>query len=175
MIQAYVFSIGEPTTDLCLEALNRNGIDAVLYQSPSSFAEKYKTLMTTAKPPFLRVDADIIVNHRVQEYLEKALDWSCPYGWVWWQQDLQPISVMYYSEKVVELIKPHLNDEVFNTAVRPEQYMWSLPEMQGKNHKINIPVGLKGYGVRELEPVVSRKNARGQSYDWGWIVELNNL
>lgn len=172
---AYVFSIGEPTTPLCVEALERNGLEVILYQDGSRFTEKYKRLMTEAEPPFVRVDADIIVNHRVKEYLKEAKDWSCPYGWVWWQQDLQPMSVMYYSKEVVELIKPHLYDEIFLHTARPEQYMWSLPEMQGKNHKIEVPVGLKGYGIRNLKPVKERKANRGQTYDWRWIEKINEL
>lgn len=174
-MKAYVFSIGEPTTKLCIEALERNGLEVVLYRDGSRFTEKYKRLMTEAEPPFIRVDADIIVNHRVKEYLEQAKDWSCAYGWVWWQQDLQPISVMYYSKEVVELIKPHLYDPIFKETARPEQYMWSLPEMQGKNHKIEVPVGLKGYGVRNLKPVKERKANRGQTYDWWWIEKINEL
>lgn len=172
---AYVFSIGEPTTKLCVEALEAQGLEVVLYQDGSRFTEKYKRLMTEAQPPFLRVDADIIVNHRVKEYLEQAKDWSCPYGWVWWQQDLQPISVMYYSKEVVELIKPHLYDPHFLNTPRPEQHMWSLPELQDKIHKIAIPVGLKGYGVRNLAPVKERKANRNQTYDWRWIERLNEL
>lgn len=172
---AYVFSIGEPTTQLCVEALEKNGLEVVLYQDGSRFTEKYKRLMTEAEPPFVRVDADIIVNYRVKEYLEQAKDWSCPYGWVWWQQDLQPISVMYYSGEVVEIIKPHLYDKDFLNTPRPEQHMWSLPEIQGKNHKIETPVGLKGYGVRNLKPVKERKANRGQVYDWRWVERINSL
>lgn len=174
-MKAYVFSVGEPTTQLCVEALENNGLEAVLYQDGSRFTEKYKRLITEAEPPFVRVDADIIVNHRLKEYLEQAKDWSCPYGWVWWQQDFQPISVMHYSAEVIELIKPHLYDNDFNHTPRPEQYMWSLPEMQGKNHKIKIAVGLKGYGIRNLKPVKERKAARSQEYDWRWVERLNEL
>lgn len=172
---AYVFSIGEPTTKLCVEAIQRNGLEAVLYQDGSRFTEKYNRLMNEAKPPFLRVDADIIVNHRVKEYLEQAKDWSCPYGWVWWQQDLQPISVMHYSEEVVKLIKPHLHDPDFIKTPRPEQYMWSLPELKDKIHKIYVPVGLKGYGIRNLDPVKERKSNRNQTYDWWWVEKVNQL
>lgn len=175
-MKAYVFSVGEPTTKLCVEALEKHGLDVVLMQDGSKFPVKYKKMMEEVEDDeFLRVDADIIINHRLDEYLEQCKDWSCAYGWVWWQQDLAPISVMYYSRPIVEIIKKHLHDPVFLRTPRPEQYMWSLPEIQGKNHKIEIPLGLKGYGVRDLVPVKERKARRGQQYNWWWIEKINKL
>lgn len=172
---AYVFSVGEPTTDLCVEALRKQGLDVILYQDGSRFSEKYRRLMNEATGDFLRVDADIIINDRLSEYLSQAKDWSCAYGWVWWQQDLQPISVMYYSPEVVDIIKKHLHDPDFDRTPRPEQYMWSLPELKDKIHKINVPLGIKGYGVRNLTPVKKRKKDRNQYYDWWWIEKINKL
>lgn len=175
-MKAYVFSIGEPTTKLCVDALKAQDLEVILYQDGSRFTEKYKRMLKEAEDDvFLRVDADIIVNHRVKEYLEQAKDWSCPYGWVWWQQDLQPISVMHYTREVIEIIKGHVYDKAFVHTPRPEQYMWSLPELQDKIHKIEVPVGLKGYGVRDLAPVKERKADRGQTYNWRWIERINEL
>lgn len=175
-MKAIVFSIGEPTTNLCVEALKRQNLEVEVYNDGSRFTEKYKRLMTENQDSeFLRVDADIIVNHRINEYLEQAKDWSCAYGWVWWQQDLAPISVMYYSKPIVEIIKKHLYDKDFLKTSRPEQYMWSLPELKGRIHKINVPLGIKGYGIRSLNPVKERKANRGQEYDWRWIEKVNEL
>ena len=175
-IKAYVFSIGEPTTKLCIEALNNQGVEVVLYQDGSRFTEKYKRMLDEATDDvFLRVDADIIVNHRVKEYLSQAKDWSCAYGWVWWQQDLQPISVMHYTREVIDIIKAHVHDKVFLHTARPEQYMWSLPELKDKIHKVYVPVGIKGYGVRNLKPVKERKANRGQTYNWRWVEKINEL
>lgn len=175
-MKAVVFSVGEPTTPLCIEALKTQGLNVVLYQDGSRFTEKYKRMLQEVNDGvFLRVDADIIVNHRVKEYLSQAKDWSCPYGWVWWQQDLQPISVMHYTREVIEIIKAHVYDDVFLHTARPEQYMWSLPELQNKIHKIEVPVGIKGYGIRNLKPVKERKANRGQIYDWNWIGKINSL
>lgn len=175
-IKAIVFSLGEPTTKICIEALEKHNLDVVLYQDGSRFTEKYKRMIEEIKDDvFLRVDSDIIVNHRLPEYLEEAKDWSCPMGWVWWQQDLAPISVMHYTREVIELIRPHIYDETFKRTPRPEQYMWSLPELKDKTHKIEVPIGIKGYGIRNLKPVKERKNNRGQWYDWNWITKMNNL
>lgn len=174
-MKCFVFSIGEPTTQLCIEALEQEGLNVNLYQDGSRFSEKYRRLMSEADGDFLRVDADIIINHRLKEYLSQAKDWSCAYGWVWWQQDLAPISVMYYSKEVVDIIRKHLYDPDFDKTPRPEQYMWSLPELRGKVHKIEIPLGVKGYGIRNLAPVKKRKKDRNQAYNWWWIEKLNRL
>lgn len=61
-MKAYVTSIGEPTTDLCVWSLERNGFETVLIQDQTTLAEKLKRIYSEADEDFVRIDADVIVN-----------------------------------------------------------------------------------------------------------------
>ena len=57
-MKCYVTSIGEPTTDVCVWSLKRNGFDVELLQDNSSLQNKLKRIFEKADDDFLRVDAD---------------------------------------------------------------------------------------------------------------------
>lgn len=172
-----IFSIGEPTTDMCYKALKRQGVIADIWQDDSSFQDKFSR-MCDIDDDVLRVDADIIVNDNLYDYLEKTEQindaWLQPKGLVWWSQTIEPISVNYFPKSILKIFKKHLSDDGFKNF-RPERYMWGLPELKDKIQHVDDFVGIKGYGIRELTKTIDTKVKRGQYYDWQWIKDLNSL
>jgi hypothetical protein len=61
-MKAFVTSIGEPTTDLCVWSLERNGFEVVLLNNGSLLADKLKSIYEQATDDFVRIDADVVVN-----------------------------------------------------------------------------------------------------------------
>lgn len=176
-MKCIIFSIGEPTTELCHEALKRQGIEAEVWQDSSSFQDKFKRLCEIEED-VLRVDADIIVNDNLPRFISLVKEakkyWQQPKGWLWWNQKIEPISVNYFPLSVIKVFKNHLNDEGFKNY-RPERYMWGLEELADKVVHCDQVVGIKGYGIKDLAKTKQTKFNRGQVYDWNWIERINNV
>jgi len=70
-MKAFVFSIGERTTGLCVEQLEKMGFEVILYKDNTSLWDKLKRFYTEAletnEDKFLRIDADIIPNQNVKD------------------------------------------------------------------------------------------------------------
>lgn len=173
---AVVFSVGEETTDICVEALEKQGCEVIVLDSQSSFVDKLKQMCDMNLDELIRVDADIIVNDNLKAYLDLAREsrsWCKPYGWIWWDQNYSTISVCYFDKYIINQLKTHMNDPELLKTKRPERYLWCLDDIP--TTKVDLPVGIKGYGVRDLRKTISTKDGRGQKYDWDWVRKLNSL
>lgn len=180
-IKAIVFSMGEPTTQLCVEALYRNGLDVEVWADRASFVDKMDRLCSLDRE-VLRVDADVIVNDDYIDYVQYSLEnrdkivWSKPHGLIWWDQRSAPISAGYMHPKSLKTIKKNIGKARYNQ--RPERFLWNLNEFRDSStlaQTTNHFVGIKGYGIRDIEKVRQRKESRNQSYDWEWIESINRL
>ena len=62
---AYVFSIREKTTDLCVRVLKQNGFKVMLLDGMESIGDKYKRFIEMADEDCIKIDADIIPNSNI--------------------------------------------------------------------------------------------------------------
>lgn len=72
-MKAYVTSIGEKTTDICVEQLEKFGFEVVLLDKMESWESKYKRFIRMAhesNEDCIRVDADVIVNKNIKKVFE---------------------------------------------------------------------------------------------------------
>lgn len=170
-MKAFVFSIGEKTTDLCCDLMKEYGFEVILYQDSTSLWEKLKRFYIQALEMddewFFRVDADII-PYKVVEYLGNYQNkkWVCASGFDWYKQKAGAISIHKMHR---DIIKECLNIiEEARLKNRPESHLW-------RSLKVNIHTGidydylygLHGYAqTDQRERIKSLKQSRNQEYDW---------
>jgi hypothetical protein len=182
---AYITSIGEPTTDLCKWALERNGFEVELVNNQfTSLAEKLRTIYFSAEEDFLRVDADVIVNKNMTPELVKRLSIKFPDIW-WWQflifdwykQDIghQP---SFIRKPALSTLKKNIGTFMYD--LRPETECSRVEEFYNprrfETYK-DVVTGIHGYGIKKLEPVMKLKQERGQTdnYDFEMVARLNKI
>lgn len=178
-MKAFVTSIGEPTTDLCVWSLTRLGYDVTLVQSHSSLAEKLQWIYNAVDEDFLRVDADVVVNKNVlniADYEPEAW-WIQAKCFGWYAQDLVYGGVQFIRREALPALRKnigkHLDDE------RPETSMSRLPEFYDPRRFISVDLvcGLHGWAQNDLERIKETKARRGQfmDYDWKLVEEMEKL
>lgn len=128
IINAYVTSIGERTTDICCEQLKRLGFDVFLLDEKEEWIVKYKKFIEIAIAPCVRVDADVIVNKNLKEYCETFVkhpieDMTQFNVFDLYKNDLSNTSPLLYSEKAINKIR-ELSDKI--DSKRPETSAWRL-------------------------------------------------
>lgn len=181
-MRAYVFSIGEKTTELCVELMKEYGFEVILYQDGTTLWDKLKRFYTEALKTdddlFVRVDADIIPNRNVQEIPKYKQDypfWECSVGFDWYKQDRGSVSIHYMNRAAIERCLVHI-DEAEN-KIRPETYLWRTPDINmytGLDWTINR--GIHGYGQQiHRERIKQLKDLRNQEYDWGLVERIEAL
>ena len=72
-MRAYVTSIGEPTTGICVDQLKRYGFDVILLDSKEPWIRKYRRFICEAVGPCLRIDADVVPNSQISVFVHAAL------------------------------------------------------------------------------------------------------
>lgn len=175
---AYVTSVGEPTTDLCIWALERHGIKTQLLSTNITLAEKLQLIYKYAKTDFLRVDADVIVNRNITKLPAFNEVWWYQYKtFDWWRQDLGNGGVQYISKKALPFLRQYIGS--FMEAERPETQMFRLPEFDNPRRCITLDqvMGLHGYGQDDVQSVIETKTRRGQlaSYDFELAEQISKL
>lgn len=173
MVQkAYVTSTGEPTADLCVWSLKRNGFDVEVLQNDSSLAVKLAYIYAHASDNFLRVDADIIVNRNMTpEFLatlDKDIWWWQFVVYDWYKQDTGH-SMAYISKKALPALRGNINSVL--DSLRPETEMSRIAEFYSPRRMetyTDTLMGLHGFGITDIKPVKALKTARGQigNYDF---------
>lgn len=183
---AYITSIGEPTTELCMWALERNGFEVKLLERRDSLAKKLETIYEDAQDDFLRVDADIIVNRNMTpgnlrrieriDYLQNAW-WIQFTTFDWFKQDITH-SMSFVKKEALPALRANIGR--FKDNIRPETQVSRIEELHNPRRMETYDkeiMGLHGYGVRDLKPVIKLKANRGQShlYDFELARKLNEL
>lgn len=178
-MKAYVFSIGEKTTDLCCELLKEYGFEVVLYQDQTSLWEKLKRFYTEALETddeiFMRVDADIIPNRNLKRLANKAVGWTCASGFDWYSQDRRAISVHVIDREVIKKCISHIEEA--KNEVRPETYLWRLKDINKYTRIENeFNSGIHGYAQGDQRKrIMQLKESRDQNYDWDLIDRIERL
>lgn len=177
-MKAFVTSIGEPTTELCVWSLERNGFEVVLLQSDSNLADKLKDIYSQAEDDFFRVDADVIPNRLCRPPLSRGEYWWYQYQcFDWYSQDISNGGVQLVKRECLPALRANIGR--FMHSERPETELYRLPEFDNPRRCITIPhiVGLHGYAQTDLDRVKAVKERRNQSdnYDWELLDRINQL
>lgn len=181
-MKAYVFSIGESTTDLCVELMKEYGFEVILYQDSSTLWDKLKRFYLeafgTKDKMFVRIDADIIPNQNakiIPKYTPNYPMWDCSVGWDWYKQDRGSISIHYMNRLAVELCLDHIDE--CSRQVRPETYLWRVPNINPfTKQDWTISRGMHGYAqVDQRERIKQLKHLRNQEYDWSLVERIEKL
>jgi hypothetical protein len=183
-MKAYITSVGEATTDLCMWSLERNGFQVELIIDNTSLADKLERIYTHVDDDFLRVDADVVVNKNLTPKLLEELKRSNNAVW-WWQFTTFDWYKLDIAHQLAYIRKPALeplrnNIGRFINASRPETEVSRIPELHNPRRMDTYTeqlVGLHGYANKDLKPVMKLKSERGQShlYDFELAMELNKL
>lgn len=180
-MKAFVTSVGEPTTDLCVWSLERNGFDVEVIKNQYSLASKLDYIYHVAEDDFVRVDADVIVNKNLTERAVLASQY--PYVWWvqfltfdWFKQDNTHGGVQFIKKEAIPTLRSRIGE--FSEAERPESQMYRLDEFENPRRCYTQPVvmGIHGY-KNDLKSVAKTKTRRGQlsGYDFELAERLNNL
>ena len=170
-MKCYITSIGEPTTDLCIFSVERQGFEAVLVQDKTSFNAKLEFIYNDADDDFLRIDADVIMNHNVHRFIASCppeIWWLQSMSFDWWQMDTCWGGVQYIKKKCLPALRANISK--VQHLDRPESLMYRLPEFHEPRRceGAEIVCGLHGYGQNDMQRVIDLKTKRKQidSYDF---------
>lgn len=180
-MKCYVTTIGEPTTDLCIWSLKRNGFDVEVIDGNDSLASKLKRIYLKADDSFYRVDADVIVNKNLlptKHLIIRDTWWLQFQVFDWYKQDITNGGIQYIKKEALPILISHV-DEMMDKE-RPETYMFRLKEFSEPRRCTTITdkiMGIHGYGQNDIDKVISTKQRRGQYdlYDFELCKRLNEL
>lgn len=175
-MKAIVFSIGEKTTPLCAELMERYGFDVEVWQDDSPLWRKLERLYDLDED-LVRVDADIIPNEEVT-YLPRQTNywWLCASGWDWYANAVRPISIHFIKRQALAVGRKHIKGA--SGESRPETYIWRKPEMFNPRRckVIDGVMGLHGYGQKDFrDRIKNQKSTREQYYDWDLVERIEAL
>ena len=169
-MKAYVTSVGEITTDLCVWSLERNGFEVVLIQNPSTLASKLEEIYNRADDDFVRVDADVVPNkiltpEMVQAPYDREVWWVQFLTYDWYKQDATHGGVQFIRKEALPVLRERVRDAV--DLERPESHLYRLAEFYGPRRCETHPaiVGLHGY-KNDSSRAKETKQRRGQYYDY---------
>lgn len=179
-MKAIVTSIGEPTTDLCVWSLQRNGFEVALYEDDSSLAEKLAQIYTALDEDFIRVDGDVIPNRALIPGLASALGpeawWLQFMTFDWYKQDVTYGGVQLVRKEALPALRKHVAEAMH--LERPESYMFRLAEFHNPRRCLSnmMIMGLHGY-KNDVERVKAVKTRRFQedNYDFELAERINAL
>jgi hypothetical protein len=182
-MKAFVTSIGEPTTDLCVWSLERNGFEVVLLNNGSLLADKLKSIYEQATDDFVRIDADVVVNSTfTPQFAKNELIPD-----VWWMQflcfdwlklDLSYGGVQLITKEALPALRANV-DNVHHLD-RPETALSRLEEFYNPR-RFESPTavaGLHGFALGDhLDRVYRQKEKREyfNTYDFELLTKLEGL
>lgn len=183
-MKAFVTSIGEPTTDLCVWSLERNGFDVEILLDKSTLAEKLAQIYKIANADFIRIDADIIVNRNLTPDLlymlaneDDDIWWWQFTAFDWYKQDLAHC-MAYIRPQALPALRANIGR--FKDHIRPETEISRIQDLYNPRRMATYKeeiMGIHGYGIKDTKPVMKLKASRGQShlYDFELSSELDRL
>lgn len=185
-MKAYLTSIGEKTTKLCQEQLQRFGFEVVLLDGQEAWINKYKRFIEMANEDCIRIDADVIPNSNIAmiendlnyAYNKMGQDmlmaqWKC---YDFYRNNVGVCSPVYYSKEALDIIKADFNQLDFS---RPEATAWRLRRINDRTYTGDLIVGMHGFFQdeqhlsRHLENKIERKQM--SEYDFDLAIKLREL
>lgn len=178
-MKAYVTSLGETTTDLCVWSLERLGFDVVLLNDPNTILwEKLKEIYSIQNDDFLRVDADVVCNKNVLELIKlRDLVWYQSLTYDWFKQDITHGGIQFVRQPAIQTIRNHIYEAKWKD--RPESYIFRLKEFENPRicGTLQTICGLHGYKQNDVDRVKAVKKRRNQyeNYDWELSERISEL
>jgi hypothetical protein len=166
-MKAYLCSVGQKTTNICKEQLERFGFEVVMLDKKQPWEEKYREFINTANEDCLRIDADIIPNESIKAVYSSYPDAIMTQfkGYDFYKNDVGIIGVVCYNKEAIKIIKNNLDKIDWR---RPEATAWRLREINNHTHTSDMIVGTHGYFQTEedLERHLKNKTERKQIDDY---------
>lgn len=179
MVQTYITSVGESTTDICQWSLERLGFKPIVIKDTTSLWDKLNRIFKSAEEDILRIDADVIVNRNVINLTKQnELWWYQALTFDWHKQDITHGGIQFIRKECLPAIKKHINEAA--RLERPESYLSRLEEFHNPRvfGTYEVVCGLNGYkqDQADIDRVKNTKLRRGQSgYDWELAKEIEQL
>lgn len=182
-MKAFVTSIGEKTTSLCVNQLKRLGYDVVLLDRNEPWVTKYKRFLELADNNCLRVDADVIVNENLSlKNLEQITKIYQDRLMIQFQIfDLYSLDIrvgqpIYYHKAVFKKIKENLGSI---DSKRPESWAWRLPVVNKNTSSCEDRVcGVHGFWQTndDMARAIDHRKERDQKdVDYSFIWDLHKI
>lgn len=177
-MNAYLTSIGEKTTEIAKEQLERYGFNVIVLGGEEKWYDKYKRFVFLAYENCIRIDADVIVNENIKEFqdfgdrfmIQQALTYD------FYRNDLGITSPVYYTKGALRLIRKNW-DKV--SRDRPEASACRIPEINPFKFTNELIVGIHGFFQKgeDLERHKQHKIERKQmeQYDFELAEKLLKL
>lgn len=189
-MKAYLFSIGESTTELAKWSLERLGHEVIMLDDPkTSFYEKYREFLNRALNDkdnwVIRTDADVIVNKRLNNMISYAQQNLSGYWWVasklfcFLRMDIADGAPNVINKKALKAAASRIHE--FSKELRPETALTRIPEFMSPRRFLATDYfcGIHGYkqSPEDIGRVLQMKAARNQLKDWDneLIEKLNSL
>lgn len=177
-MKAYVTSIGEKTTQICCEQLERYGFEVVLLDQIEPWIDKYKRFIEIAEGPCLRIDADVVVNSNILPFYNSCIKSNVVLSdcqvYDFYKNGLSYAGVVFYSQEAIDIIKQNLSKI---KVTRPERSMTTL--LGDKKQSSDWLVGMHGFfqDADTFGRAKVNKKTRGQleEYDFKLAGKLMKL
>ncbi len=177
-MKAFLFTIGEATTEICYNQLKKFGFEIVVLDGQESISEKYKRFINSSDGDCLKIDADIILNENVKKireavHTELVTNYSC---YDFFHNMPWAGGPTYYSKEAMKIIRDNLHEI---SPIRPEASACRLPKIHPRCVKSDLVVGIHGFFQHEQDIIrcIEQKKIRGQQnqFDFDLINELIKL
>lgn len=173
-MKAYITSIGEKTTAICVQQLILFGFEIVLLDKVEPWIEKYKRFINMAHEPCVRVDADIIVNEKIKlvtaETLGTPLKMIQFRNYEFYRNDIAVGQPVWYSAEALRLIRKHWNE--LGDKKRPEASAWRLRQINSFTKTSDIIVGMNGFFQDDEHLTRHEKHKKERHQDHEYDFEL---
>jgi len=179
-MKAFVTSIGERTTQICCEQLEKFGFKVILLDKKEPWLDKYKRFIEMAKNDCFRVDADVIPNSNILLVPDLSKEAWTIQNWVFdfYKNDMTLTSPIFYRKRALDEIRKNL-DKL--SSSRPEASALRLPEVNKHICVGGLILGSHGLfqDSETIERAKKHKVERGQlekyKYDFGLVYKLKKL
>lgn len=176
-MRAYVTSVGEKTTKLCVSELVNLGYDVVLVKDPkTSLWHKLKYIYYEESEDFLRVDADVVCNKNVTRLNSINNWWVQGVTFDWYKQDLAFGGVQLVRKEAIPHLRAHIDEARHED--RPETFMSRIKEFHDPRRfeTLDVVCGIQNY-KNDMSRVKKTKVNRNyyETYDWDLAKKLEAL
>lgn len=176
-MKAYVTSIGEITTGLCLWSLERLGLETILIKGKESLWDKLKLIYEMADDDFYRVDADVVANMNIMKLDDVNNWWIQAAIFEWYRMDKGYGGIQLIRKQCLPILRKHIAEA--EGMDRPETYLSRLPEFHNPRRfeSVDFMCGIHGFKQDDFQRIKDQKERRGQhgDYDWDLAKRMNAL
>lgn len=160
-MKAYITSIGEQTTQICCDQMERYGYDVILLDQKESISDKYKRFINEANEDCLKIDADIIPNERVTSiikasqgvYIDLLMIQFSHYDL--YKNKISAGNPVLYKKECLDIIRKNI-DKI--SPDRPETSAWRLDDIKMKTFTSGTTMGLHGFGSDKKTMLRAKQN-----------------